>query len=338
AETRGGNATGRSVKGTIQWVSAEHSLPCEVRLYDRLFSVSDPDAEAERLGVDWKTLLNAESLVALAGARIETAVANDEPGTRYQFERVGYFTSDIVDSRPGHLVYNRTVSLRESFSETPRPVSEGRPTRGASDRQSDARTPHVRAEPQARSTELTRRMQMLVDELGIDSVQADMLTRSTGTANLFDVAIAAAGGAGMANTATVHTIANWIVNELPRAQRHRNLDELALTGAQLASLIGMVEKKEITSAIARDVLAELVEEGGDPSAIVARRNLRQVGDVSELEPMILSIIADNDDRVRQYRAGRTGLLGFFVGQVMAQTQGRANPQTVSELVRTHLEG
>ena len=113
--TRGGDAPdGRKVQGTIHWVSAAHALDCELRLYDRLFTVPDPDAVPE--GEDFTSVLNPESLVVLRGAKIEPGVANDAPGTRYQFERTGYFVSDVVDSTPGALVFNRTVTLRDSWA------------------------------------------------------------------------------------------------------------------------------------------------------------------------------------------------------------------------------
>jgi glutaminyl-tRNA synthetase len=113
--TRGGDAPdGRRVQGTIHWVSARHALDCELRLYDRLFASPDPDALPE--GQDFVAGLNPESLDTLRGAKIEPSVAADPPGTRYQFERTGYFMSDPVDSRPGALVYNRTVALRDSWA------------------------------------------------------------------------------------------------------------------------------------------------------------------------------------------------------------------------------
>jgi glutaminyl-tRNA synthetase len=113
--TRGGDAPdGRRVQGTIHWVSARHALDCELRLYDRLFTVPDPDALPE--GQDFVTALNPESLVTLAGAKIEPSVADDAPGSRYQFERTGYFIRDPVESRPGALVFNRTVALRDSWA------------------------------------------------------------------------------------------------------------------------------------------------------------------------------------------------------------------------------
>ena len=113
--TRGGNAPdGRRVQGTIHWVSAAHALDCELRLYDRLFAAADPDALPD--GQDFIAALNPASLVTVTGAKVEPSVAHDPPGTRYQFERTGYFISDPVDSRPGALVFNRTVALRDSWA------------------------------------------------------------------------------------------------------------------------------------------------------------------------------------------------------------------------------
>jgi glutaminyl-tRNA synthetase len=112
--TRGGNAPdGRKVQGTIHWVSAAHALDCELRLYDRLFTVADPEAVPE--GQDFTSVLNPHSLVTVQGAKIEPSVAADPAGTRYQFERTGYFMSDPIDSSPGKLVFNRTVTLRDSW-------------------------------------------------------------------------------------------------------------------------------------------------------------------------------------------------------------------------------
>ncbi len=112
--TRGGNAPdGRKVQGTIHWVSARHAIDCVLRLYDRLFSVADPDGLPE--GEDFTSVLNPASLVTVHGAKVESSVGLDPAGTRYQFERTGYFISDPIDSRPGSPLFNRTVTLRDSW-------------------------------------------------------------------------------------------------------------------------------------------------------------------------------------------------------------------------------
>ncbi len=110
-ETRGGSAPdGRKVKGTIHWVSAQHALTARVRLYDRLFSVPDPQSG------DFSEHINADSLELLDAARMEPGVADAAPGTHLLFERLGYFCVDTVDSRPGTPVFNRTVTLRDSWA------------------------------------------------------------------------------------------------------------------------------------------------------------------------------------------------------------------------------
>jgi len=112
--TRGGDTPdGRKVKGTIHWVSAAHGLPAEVRLYDRLFSTPNPD-EAPA-GKDFLANLNPESLVVRTGCRVEPALAATKRGDFFQFERLGYFTVD-PDTAPGGLVFNRSVSLRDSWA------------------------------------------------------------------------------------------------------------------------------------------------------------------------------------------------------------------------------
>src|SRR5688572_28153701 len=103
-DTRGGAAKeGRTVKGTIHWVSAAHAVNCEVRLYDRLFKAADPDE-----GDDFRANLNPRSLQVVENAYVEPSVRNDPPGTRYQFERLGFFCSDERLSSAQHLVFNRT--------------------------------------------------------------------------------------------------------------------------------------------------------------------------------------------------------------------------------------
>ncbi|MDD3886837.1 MAG: glutamine--tRNA ligase/YqeY domain fusion protein [Victivallaceae bacterium] len=109
--TRGGNAPdGRKVKGTIHWVSAADCVPAEVRLYDRLFSVEEPGAD----GVDFLTQLNPDSMKKVEGM-LEPALADLKAGDRVQFERIGYFAVD-PDTKPGRMVFNRTVTLKDSWS------------------------------------------------------------------------------------------------------------------------------------------------------------------------------------------------------------------------------
>ncbi len=111
--TRGGNAPdGRKVKSTIHWVSAAHAVDAEVRLYDNLFTVENPNDAPE--GQDFTANLNPNSLETVR-AKLEPSLATAAPGSRYQFERLGYFCADL-DSTPQKLVFNRTVTLRDTWA------------------------------------------------------------------------------------------------------------------------------------------------------------------------------------------------------------------------------
>jgi len=114
-ETKGGNAPdGRKVKATIHWVSEAHALDAEVRLYDHLFDQPDPEDLPE--GVDYKSNLNPKSLQVLSNCKLEPGLKEAEPGSRFQFERLGYFCVDTRDSAPGKPVFNRTVTLRDTWA------------------------------------------------------------------------------------------------------------------------------------------------------------------------------------------------------------------------------
>lgn len=113
-ETRGGNAPdGRKVKGTIHWVSADHAVDAQVRLYDHLFSQPDPDDTES--GQDWLSNLNPNSLEEIPQAKLEASLATAKVGQRFQFERNGYFCVD-QDSTADQLIFNRTVTLRDSWA------------------------------------------------------------------------------------------------------------------------------------------------------------------------------------------------------------------------------
>ena len=115
-DSRGGNAAdGRRVQGAIHWVSAAHAAPLEVRLYDNLFTDPAPAAAASDSDRDFTDLISADSLEVIT-ALAEPALAGANPGDRYQFERLGYFCADIVDSQPGAPVFNRTATLRDSWA------------------------------------------------------------------------------------------------------------------------------------------------------------------------------------------------------------------------------
>jgi glutaminyl-tRNA synthetase len=118
-ETKSGSSrSSRKVKATIHWVSAAHAIPAEVRLYDHLFTKEDPDDLPE--GADWKINLNPNSLQTLADCRIEPYLAGTTPGSIYQFERLGYFCVDSAESSRERLLFNRTITLRDTWAKIER--------------------------------------------------------------------------------------------------------------------------------------------------------------------------------------------------------------------------
>ena len=123
-DTRSGSAqSGRKVKATLHWVSAARAIAAEVRLYGHLFTTENPDDVEE--GADWKNSLNPNSLETLASCRVEPSLAVAAPGSHYQFERLGYFCADCMDSRAGALVFNRTVPLRDTWAKIEKAQKKG---------------------------------------------------------------------------------------------------------------------------------------------------------------------------------------------------------------------
>lgn len=330
-ETRGGGSPGgRAVKGTIHWVSAAHAAPVEVRLYDRLFRVADPEAE----GADPRERLNPESLVVAAGAVAEPAVAGLAPGSHLQLERLGYFFTDPVDWAPGRPVLNRTVTLRDSWAarELAAPKRRAAMSKGGDGEQTEperrqASQPKARQE-QERSPELEALRRRFETELRLDPRDAEVLTRDRATASFFEAAVEAGAPPQLA--------ANWMVHELPRELAERSATELPFGGRELAALVRLVADGSLSSTGGRRVLAELVARGGDPGEIVEQQGLRQVNDEEELTRLVDEALASHPGKVKEYRDGRTGLLGFFVGRVMHASGGSANPRVVKDLLAERL--
>jgi glutaminyl-tRNA synthetase len=333
-ETRGGKAPeGRTIRGTIHWVSADHALGCTVRLYDRLFSVPDPESGDE----DFKAHLNPDSLVVLDSALIEPSVADHPPGSHYQFERVGFFMSDPDESRPGGLVFNRTVTLRDTWARQALPkTSQSRPGPKSKSKSKSKSLPTspagsaAAAEP-PRSPQLEAARRRFQADLGIGAEEAEILSRDPATVGLVDSALAA-------GDAPAGSVANWIIHELPRVLGGRTLVNLPFGGESLAELVALVEGGTVSSSAGREVLAEMARSGAAPSDIVASRGLEQVSDPGQLEGVVDRVLAANPGKARELRDGKTGLLGFFIGQVMKETRGTANPGLTRELVERRVAG
>ena len=336
--TRGGSVPdGRNVAGTIHWVAEAEAIPCEVRLYDRLFSVANPEEDA-----DYHEHLNPTSLVVVPEARVEPSVADDPAGSHYQFERLGYFVSDSDQGAGGRPVYNRTVELKDPWAKRQLAGSTALESGMAAPGGTVSAAEEVEAEAEIgedtgrrerdgirrRMPELAERFERYRADLGLPEDDADLLSGDPAVAALFETALA--------EGASARAVANWVVNELLRELKDRSVDDLPFEGRALGRLVGLLEAGTITGRVAKELFARMVEEGGDPEEIVRSEGLEQISDREELESLVTRAIADHPDQAARYREGQSGLLGFFVGQVMRSTGGKANPELVATLIRERL--
>ncbi len=316
-ETRGGAAPdGRRPKGTIHWVSAEHAIEAEVRLYDRLFTEAYPEADPD---VDWRTLLNPDSLV-VRRARLEPSLAEAAPGHRFQFERLGYFIVDPVDAAEGRRAYNRVVGLKDSWA---------RQVRSAAPARSEPRRPKAPVPAPAKGpAPLGPEARALVDAHGIGEEEARAIAAQAELVALLEGAVAAGAPARPA--------ANWIANELVARMKGREA-ALPFDGAALGALVRLVDAGAINTTAGKEVLDEMLASGAAPADIVAARGLEQVDDAAALTALVGQVLAENADAVARYREGKTNLMGFFVGQVMKASGGKAKPATVRSLLEQALQ-
>jgi len=133
-------------------------------------------------------------------------------------------------------------------------------------------------------------------------------------------------------------VANWVLNELLGAlnKEEKDLSDSPVSAEQLGALVGLIEDKTISGKIAKDVFAIMMETGQDPDSIVEEKGLKQVTDTGAIEAIIDEVIAENPDNVAAYKGGKDKLFGFFVGQTMKKSQGKANPAVVNEILKKKL--
>jgi len=169
-----------------------------------------------------------------------------------------------------------------------------------------------------------------VEALELSAYDAGWLTQEPEIAAYFEAAADASGDAKLA--------ANWVMGELSAAlnRDETGIDASPVTPAQLAALIARLKDETLSSKTAKTLFEALWAGEGEVDAIIEARGLKQVSDTGELKAIVERVVADNPDQVEQFRAGKEKVLGFFVGQVMKHTQGKANPKQVNELLRDAL--
>jgi glutaminyl-tRNA synthetase len=297
----------------IHWVDAATSVPAEIRLYDRLFDTAKP----EEGGAGFLAHLDPKSLVVAKHARVERSLGDAAVGSRWQLERVGYFVVD-EDSRPGALVLNRIVTLREATTakkEASAPAAEKEKQKNAkAATRPKSRSPReYRDEARARDAELAATYERAKTS-GVVDDQADLLSGDADTARLYNRAVE--------HGVKPELAAKWILNDVPVDARAR------VDAADLAALLAAVATNATTTAAAKTALAAALKSGGkiDMSAPAAP---------VDVSASVDAVIAANPDKAAQYKAGKTGLLGFFVGQVMRSTP-HADAAEVNRAVRERL--
>ncbi len=178
-----------------------------------------------------------------------------------------------------------------------------------------------------------QKRQRYAAELGLSPYDARVLTDDHAVAEYFEAAIATG--------AKVKPVANWVMGDIAAYLNSEKLSitEIALTPARLAELVNLIETGTISGKIAKEILPDLLTTPVDSvQQLVEDRGLIQISDTGELEAVIDALLAANPDKVEQFRSGKTKLRGFFVGQVMKQTNGRADPQLTNQLLSQKLEG
>ncbi len=174
------------------------------------------------------------------------------------------------------------------------------------------------------------RRDRFIVEYGLSAYDASLLTADKAVADYFEACVQTYPQA--------KTVSNWITGELFRLlkETETSIEEVRITPAALAELLTLVEKDTINQNTAKAVLGEMFQSGRAAAEIVAERGLAQISDADELGRVIDEIIAVNPDEVAEYRAGKERLFGWFVGQVMKATRGKANPQLITELLKEKL--
>jgi len=304
----GSDSSGIKVKSAIQWVEAREAREVEIRLYDRLFKEEAPE------GIDD---INPDSLKIIKDALIEPAVVAEKPDVRFQFEREGYFYADPIDYSDERPVFNKIVALKDSW--TKKRVVANKP-------QSKKVQIDGAVVPMSRDEEIL--FKRYSSELKLNSEVANTLARDRELSNFFEEAL-------LELNAPV-ALANIITNDVARELKQLEISELKFSAKDIAELIKMVEDEIISSKIAKEVFENMSRTGDRPKEIVEEKGLIQISDPDIILSIIDEVIEKNPDNVEKFRAGNSRLLGFFVGQVLKATGGKANPKIVNELVGKRL--
>lgn len=316
----GSDTSGIKVKSAIQWVDAKTAKKIEVRLYDRLYKNEAPEGLED---------LNPNSLTIIKDALIEPAVITDKVDVRFQFEREGYFYADPVDYTDENPVFNKIVGLKDSWAK--KSQVEEKPK---VEEKKEPKKQEVKKEPvQGEITPMSESEKALFDrytnELKLNNEVANILARDEFLSSFYETSLKELN--------SPITIANMVANDVAKELKDKDSSKLKFTATQIAELVTMIDDETISSKIAKTVFEEMAQSGTNPKQIVEEKGLIQISDPNIILPIIDDVIAKNPDSVEKYKGGNQKLFGFFVGQVLKATDGKANPTVVNQLVLEKLK-
>ena len=314
----GSDTSGIKVKSAIQWVDAAKAKRVEVRLYDRLFKDEAPEGLED---------INPDSLKIIKNALIEPAVITDKPDVRFQFEREGYFFADPVDYTDENPVFNKIVGLKDSWAKK----SKSNERAPKAERKPQTKTVQVDGEVAPMSEAEEKLFDRYIDELKLNSEVANTLARDARLSDFYSESLNLSE-----SSPNPVGLANIVTNEIARELKEKTVDELKFNPIQIGELAKMVDDEIISTKIAKQVFEEMAQTGENPKQIVEAKGLVQISDPAQILPIIDEVIVKNPDNVAKFKAGNTKLLGFFVGQVLKTTGGKANPKVVNKLVAERL--
>ncbi|MBP9491073.1 MAG: glutamine--tRNA ligase/YqeY domain fusion protein [Aliarcobacter sp.] len=306
----GSDTSGIKVKSAIQWVDAKTAKKIEVRLYDRLYKNEAPEGLED---------LNPNSLTIIKDALIEPAVITDKADVRFQFEREGYFYADPIDYTDENPVFNKIVGLKDSWAKKTK--TEDNKVEKVVVKQEVKKEAVIGVE-QEMSESQKALFEKYTNNFGLNNEVSNILARDEELSKFYEEALFELN--------SPITIANIVANDV--AKELKQSDKLNFNAKQIAQLVKMIDEEIISNKIAKQVFEEMVKTGVNPNKIVEDKGLVQITDVNIILPIIDEVIAKNPDNVAKYKAGNDKLFGFFVGQVLKATDGKANPKVVNELV------
>ena len=292
---------GEKPRGTIHWVDATYSVPVTVRVHSRMFTEAVPDGELT-------DMLAPSSLTEYTQARIEPSVSNDAPDQRYQFVRLGYYWRDPQSPSIFHCI----VPLRDSSSKTKKHSKTAAPKTDP---------------PQTSQPVLTADEEEWLRKNQLSSAIGLAIYRVPGGRDFFEIA---------SRSAPPTSVGNWMANHLLPTLGTNSLADLPFGPNKFAQLIQLSQHKKAGHHEIRTVLQSMFESDESPAELLTRVQDSIVQDPGTLKQVIGDVLKEYEDRVQAYANGKVGLLGFFVGQVMKQTKGKADPKQVQVLISEEL--